>query len=253
MRNNRSILDMLYGRYTFVNPALAAHYGMPPVNGDMDTWVLVDDAARYQRGGILPMAVFQTQNSPGLRTSPVKRGFWVVHRVLGETIPPPPPVVPELPADEAKADLPLPQMLAKHRSNPVCASCHVKFDVFGLAFEGYGPVGEARTKDLAGRPVDARAVFPGGAEGAGLEGVQSYIREHRQADFVDNFSRKLLAYALNRSLEITDEPLVEDMKTRLAARDYRFDALVESIVTSRQFLNQRNPDFQEIPQAQSRR
>jgi len=83
------------------------------------------------------MAVFLTQNSPGLRTSPVKRGYWVVRRVLGETIPPPPPVVPELPADEAKSDLPIRDMLARHRANPVCAGCHAKFDVFGLAFEGY--------------------------------------------------------------------------------------------------------------------
>ena len=80
-------------------------------------------------------------------------------------------MVPELPSDEAKSDLPLRDMLAKHRANPVCASCHARFDSFGLAFEGYGPVGESRTKDLAGRPVDANAVFPGGSEGAGFEGV----------------------------------------------------------------------------------
>ena len=98
-------------------------------------------------------------------------------------IPPPPPVVPELPHDEAKSDLPLRDMLAKHRANPVCAGCHARFESFGLAFEGYGPVGEARTKDLAGRPVDTNAVFPGGSQGAGFEGVQAYIREHRQAEF----------------------------------------------------------------------
>jgi hypothetical protein len=98
------------------------------------------------------MAVFLTQNSPGLRTSPVKRGYWVVRRVLGEVIPPPPPSVPELPQDEAKIDLPLREMLAKHREDPGCASCHARFDSFGLVFEGYGPVGEARAKDLAGRP-----------------------------------------------------------------------------------------------------
>jgi len=253
MRHNGSLLDLLYGGYTFVNPALAAHYGMPPVSGGMDTWVRVDDASKYGRGGILPMAVFLTENSPGLRTSPVKRGHWVVQRVLGEVIPPPPPVVPELPADESKADLPLPQMLARHRSNPVCAGCHMKFDVVGLAFEGYGPVGEARTKDLGGRPVDAHAVFPGGSEGTGLEGVQKYIREHRQTDFLDNFSRKLLAYALDRSLQLSDEPLVEEMKDRLAAQDYRFEPLVEAIVTSPQFLNQRNPDFDDRSVAQSRR
>ncbi len=139
--NNRSVLDLLYGNYTFVNPVLAQHYGMPEVKGDANTWVRVDDANRYGRGGILPMAVFLTQNSPGLRTSPVKRGNWVVQRVLGIKIPPPPPVVPELPSDEAKMDLPVRDMLAKHRENPVCSACHARFDSFGLAFEGYGPGG----------------------------------------------------------------------------------------------------------------
>ncbi len=109
------------------------------------------------------MSVFLTKNAPGLRTSPVKRGYWVVKRVLGEEIPPPPAVVPELPRDEAKLDLPLREMLAKHREDASCASCHARFDSFGLAFEGYGPVGERRTKDLAGRPVDTRATFPGGS------------------------------------------------------------------------------------------
>ena len=103
IRNDRSVLDLLYGNYTFVNPVLAKHYGMPevarqaPTSGSASTM-----RARYGRGGLLPMAVFLTQNAPGLRTSPVKRGYWVVRRVLGETIPPPPPNVPELPQDEAK-------------------------------------------------------------------------------------------------------------------------------------------------------
>ena len=95
-------------------------------------------------------------SSPGLRTSPVKRGYWVVRRVLGEVIPPPPPVVPELPQDEAKSDAPLRDVLAQHRSNPVCAGCHARFDTFGLAMEGYGPVGETRSKDLAGRLLTFR-------------------------------------------------------------------------------------------------
>src|SRR5207253_11514547 len=126
--------------------------------------VRVDDAERYGGGGVLPMAAFLTQNSPGLRTSPVNRGYWVAKQLLGEVIPPPPPTVPELPADESKMDLPLGQMLARHRENPACAGCHQRFDGFGLAFEGYGPVGEQRTKDLAGRQVDTRAEFPGGGQ-----------------------------------------------------------------------------------------
>ena len=115
IRNDRSVLDMLYGNYTFVNPLLASHYGMPEVAGGPDDWVRVDDARLYGRGGLLPMSVFLTQNAPGLRTSPVKRGYWVVRRVLGETIPSPPPNVPELPQDEAKLDLPLRDVLAQHR------------------------------------------------------------------------------------------------------------------------------------------
>ena len=246
-QNNRSVLDLLYGNYTFVNPTLAKFYGMPVVKGDKDkggedTWVRVDDAAQYHRGGLLPMAVFQTANSPGLRTSPVKRGYWVVKRVLGEVIPPPPPVVPELPHDEAKTDLPLRDVLAQHRANPVCAACHARFDVFGLALENFGPVGDYRTKDLAGRPVDSSATFPGGMEGSGYEGVLAYIKEHRQQDFLNNMSRKLLAYALSRSLLLSDEGLVERMNTRMAANGYKIDTMVETIVTSPQFLNKKGPE-----------
>src|SRR5205814_1230358 len=152
-----------------------------------------------------------TQNSPGVRTSPVTRGSWVVQKVLGIKIPPPPPVVPELPSDESKSDLPVRQMLARHRENPVCAACHSRFDSFGLAFEGYGPVGDARTKDMAGRPVDTAVVYPGGMAGTGLVGLQTFIREHRQNEFLNSLSRKLLAFALNRSLQLSDEALIDRM------------------------------------------
>jgi hypothetical protein len=193
----------------------------------------------------LPMAVFLTQNSPGLRTSPVKRGSWVVQRVLGIKIPPPPPVVPELETDEAKSDLSVREMLAKHRKNPVCAACHSRFDAFGLAFEGYGPVGNARTNDLAGRPVDTAVTYPGGSQGAGLEGLLTFIRANRQQEFVAGLSRKLLAYSLNRSLQLSDEALLAQMENRLAAKEYRFESLVETIVTSPQFLTRRFPDAPE--------
>jgi len=242
IRNDRSVLNLLYGGYTFVNPVLARHYGMPEVTGEPDHWVRVDDAREYQRGGLLPMAAFLTQNAPGLRTSPVKRGYWVARRVLGEVIPPPPPIVPELPNDEAKLDLPLRDVLAQHRSNPACAACHARFDAFGLTLENYGPVGETRTNDLAGHPVDTKASFPGGSEGNGLAGLQAYIQTKREQDFLDNFSRKLLVYALGRSLLLSDEPLIERMHTRLAANGYRFSVLIDAIVTSPQFLNRRSPE-----------
>jgi hypothetical protein len=242
-RENRSVLDLIYANHTFVNPVLAKHYGMPEITGGPETWVRVDDASRYGRGGLLPMATFLTKNAPGLRTSPVKRGYWVVKQVLGERIPPPPAVVPELPRDEAKTELPLRDMLARHRSDKACASCHARFDSMGLVFEGYGPIGERRTQDLGGRPVDDSATFPGGSTGAGVEGLRAYVRGHRQNDFIDNLSRKLLAFALGRSLMLSDELLVEAMRTKLAASGYKFETLIESIVTSPQFRNKRGGDL----------
>jgi Protein of unknown function (DUF1592)/Protein of unknown function (DUF1588)/Protein of unknown function (DUF1587)/Protein of unknown function (DUF1585)/Protein of unknown function (DUF1595) len=241
IQNNRSVLDLIYGNYTFVNPVLAKHYGIPGVQGDLNHWVRIDDAARYGRGGLLPMSVFMTQNSPGLRTSPVKRGNWVVQKVLGIRVPPPPPVVPELQSDESKSDLPVRDMLARHRSNPFCAACHQRFDSFGLAYEGYGPIGDVRTKDLAGRPVDTAVTYPGGINGVGFDGLRDFIRDHRQDQFINNLCRKLLSYSLNRTLQLSDEALVDTMQTNLAAHGYGFDSMVETIVMSPQFRNKRIP------------
>jgi len=241
-QNGRPVIDLLYGRDTFVNPVLAKHYGMPPVEGGNDGWVRVADADRHGRGGLMPMAAFLTKNAPGLRTSPVKRGYWVARYLLGEHIPPPPAVVPELPTDEAKMDLPLREMLAQHRDNPNCASCHARFDSLGLVFESYGPVGERRSHDLAGRPVDARATFPEGSEGEGLQGVREYIRRQREADFVANLGGKLLAFALGRSLMLSDDALIREMHRRMAENGHRFETAIESIVTSKQFLNKRGGD-----------
>ena len=240
--NDRSLLDLLYGRHTFVNPALAAHYGIPGVTGAPDRWVRIDDARPYGRGGLLPMAVFLTQNSPGLRTSPVKRGNWVVQRVLGEVIPPPPPAVPELPNDESTSELPVRDMLAKHRENALCAACHARIDSFGLAFEGYGPVGERRATDLAGRAVETQVTYAGGITGAGVEGLLRFIQEKREKEFVLNISRKLLAFALNRSLQLSDEALVERMEAQAKSSGYRLSALVEAIVSSPQFRHRRLPE-----------
>lgn len=240
VQQDRSVRDFLYGRHTFVNRPLAEHYDFPDLLLDGDEWIRFDVAADYGRGGLLPMAVFLTQNAPGLRTSPVKRGYWVVRRILGERIPPPPPNVPELPSDETKlGDLTLRQTLAQHREHASCAACHERFDSLGLVFEGYGPIGERRETDLAGRKVDNQATFPGGVEGAGLEGLRAYLRDRREAEFLDNLCRKLLSYALGRTLLPSDDDLVGQMRQKLSASEYRFGSLVETIVGSRQFLTKR--------------
>jgi len=258
-KRNRSVLDLLYGHDAFVNPVLAKHYGIslpsksgepsrtPDASGPLrlagptqDAWVHIEDAHRYGRGGLLPMAVFLTKNAPGLRTSPVKRGYWVVRRVLGEQIPPPPPSVPELPPDEAKlGELTLPQTLARHRADKTCAGCHKRFDSVGLVFENFGPTGELRTKDLGGRPVETAARFPDGKDRTGLMGLREYLKDKRQDDYVDNLCKKLFSYALGRSLQLSDKKALDAMRNRLLVDEYKFCSLVEEIVTSPQFLSKR--------------
>jgi len=240
IQRDGSILDFLYARHTFVNPVLAIHYDMPDLAGGPDEWVRIDDATPYGRGGLLPMSVFLTQNAPGLRTSPVKRGYWVVRRLLGERIPPPPPNVPELPSDEAKlGDLTLRETLARHRDNVSCAGCHQRFDSLGLVFEGYGPIGERRERDLGGRLVDTKAAFPGGSEWAGLDGLKNYLQLHRQEEFLDNLCRKLLSYALGRTLLPSDDTLLRNLHEKLTSSGYRLGNVVEDIVISSQFLTKR--------------
>lgn len=238
-QRNRSVLDLLYGKDTFVNRRLARHYGMPEPSARAD-WVHIADACRYQRGGLLPMAVFLTKNAPGLRTSPVKRGYWVVRRILGETIPPPPPTVPQLPKDEAMlGDLTLPQILARHREDKNCAVCHRRFDSIGLVFENFGPIGELRVKDLSGHAVHTVADFPDGKPREGVAGLRAYLREKRQKDFLENLCGKLLSYALGRSLILSDQPTLDAMRSKMEAEHHAFGSLVEAIVVSPQFRNKR--------------
>jgi hypothetical protein len=237
MQRDGSVLDFLYGNYTFVNPVLAKHYGMPePPAG---TWARVDDAQKYARGGLLPMSVFLTKNAPGLRTSPVKRGYWIVHRLLGEYIPAPPPNVPVLPTDETKlGDLTLRETLAQHRANPACSSCHAKFDSFGLAFEGYGPVGETRDRDLAGRPVETGATFPDGSAGRARRPARVHARARAEP-----IRRQPVPRAARLRPGPQSAALGRAARRRHAqasiAGGFKFGLLVQDIVTSRQFLMKR--------------
>ena len=246
LQSNSSVLDWLYGKHTFVNGPLAKHYGMDDLKvsddilNDPNQWVRVDDAQRWNRGGILTMAAFLTKNASGLRTSPVRRGYWMVKRVLGEYIPPPPAVVPELPKDEkALGDKTLRQALSQHRDNPACSGCHARFDSYGLVFEGFGPIGELRKFDQGGKPVDTAAPFPGGIEKSGVTGLQEYIKSKRQQDFLDTFGRKLTTYALGRTLQPSDDILLANIQTRLRTTDYKIGSMIEAIVTSRQFRYRR--------------
>jgi len=242
LQHDRPLEECLTSRRTIVNGLLAKHYGLPHA-GPAEAWLEVPDASAWNRGGLLTMGVFLTHNSPGLRTSPVKRGYWVVRRLLGEEIPPPPPVVPELPRDEqATGDLTIPQLLARHREHRACAGCHQRFDAMGVVFEGYGPVGEHRQNDLAGRPVQTKVEFPDGRERDGVEGLRDYLVQQRRHDFVDSFNRRLLAYALGRSLLLSDEPLLEQLAQPVDGGALTFRSQIERIALSPQFLRKRGRD-----------
>lgn len=244
-----SVTELIDADHTFANASLAAHYGFDltrfsaqqsvPAEPDNE-WLRFDQVAVQGRGGLLPMAVFLTKNSPGLRTSPVKRGYWIVRRLLGNHIPAPPPNVPELPKAEADfGELTLSQLLAKHRDHTACAGCHQKFDSFGLVFEGYGPVGEKRKLDLGGHPVQTRATFPDGSAGDGLESLRNYLISSRRDEIVDTLVRQTFAYGLGRKLQLSDTAVIESTKQKLLEQNYHLSTLLEAVVTSPQFVNKR--------------
>lgn len=240
VQQDRSCLDFLFANRTFVNGTLAKHYGIDANAQDARLWQQVDHADEFGRGGLLTMSVFMTKNAPGLRTSPVKRGYWLVRTLLGERIPPPPPGVPDLPTDESQlGDLTLTETLAAHRAHESCSGCHDRIDPFGVVFEQYGPVGELRQVDLGGRPVEPLAVFPDGSERQGIAELREYLQETRVHDFTENLNRKLLAFALGRTLLPSDDALLQIMQRNALANNYKFSTLVETIVTSKQFLTKR--------------
>jgi hypothetical protein len=152
--------------------------------------------------------------------------------------------VPELPSDESQlGELSLPEVLARHREHKSCAACHDRFDSIGVAFEAYGPIGERRTVDLGGHPVDTRAVFPDGTARDAIGGLRDYVREQREDEFVDNLCRKLLSYALGRALILSDEGLIREIREQVIRSEHGFQSLVESIVASPQFLTLRGADY----------
>jgi hypothetical protein len=188
------------------------------------------------------MAVILTKNSQPQRTSPVKRGFWVVHKLLGEHIPPPPPDVAVLPAKETETNgKTIRQLMKLHVEDAKCASCHQRFDSIGLAMEGFDPIGRMRLKDLAGRPVDNVVALPNGKETRGIPEFGAYLAANRKAEFAHTLCHKFLGYALGRSLQLSDQPLLERMEAELN-RTGKMSALFELAALSPQFRNHRAKD-----------
>ena len=229
-----SVLEILDADHTFLNEALAAHYGIPFPKGE--GWRRVDGVKRYGRGGILGLATTLATQSGASRTSPTLRGNWISEVLLGERLPRPPKGVPQLPDDEAAtAGLTVRQLVEKHASDAKCAVCHDRIDPLGFSLEGYDAIGRLRTRDLGDRPIDTRSKARDGAEFDGLDGLRSYLLTARRDAFLDQFCRKLLGFALGRSTQLSDAPVLAEMRAALAANGHRIGPVIGVIVRSRPF------------------
>ena len=254
-REDRSVLDLLDADYTFLNQELANHYGITDTQGN---WmgqqktipggeaikgkafrrVAVQGASR---GGILTHASVLTVTSNPTRTSPVKRGRWVLEQLLGSPPPPPPPDVPELEEDhEAITGTTLRERLEQHREDPACANCHAKMDPIGFALENYNAIGAFRKKE-GELEIDTTAVLPDGTAFDGIADLKQILKDRKQ-QFVRCLTEKMLTYALGRGLEYYDRPTIDRIVAQLEVEGYRSSALITEIAKSDPFRLRRGTE-----------
>lgn len=231
MREDRSVLDFIDADFSFINQRLAKHYGIEGIAGEEFQRVTLDPV---QRGGVLAHASVLTVTSNPTRTSPVKRGKWILENILGAPPPPAPPDVPELEEEaEGKLTGSLRERMEQHRSNPDCASCHKRMDPLGFGLENYDGVGAWRTKD-GQYDVDASGELPSGESFAGPKELRA-ILSARQDEFVRCLAEKMLTYGLGRGVEYSDRCTVGDIVEAVEHDDYKFSSLIIAIVRSDAF------------------
>ena len=247
-REDRSILDLIDADYTFLNQTLGNHYGIidtqgnwngkeepvpggEPLKGRSFRRVALQGTSR---GGILTHASVLTVTSNPTRTSPVKRGRWVLEQVLGTPPPPPPPDVPELEeADEVVRGNTLRERLEQHREDPTCANCHAKMDPIGFALENYNAIGAFRWTD-GELPIDTTAELPDGTTLHGITDLKQILKDKKQ-QFARCLTEKMLTYALGRGLEYYDRPIVEHIVAQLESGGYRSSVLITEVAKSDPF------------------
>jgi hypothetical protein len=238
-QSDRPLLNLLECDYTFLNEALAEHYGIPGVKGP--AWRRVDGARQYQRGGILTLATTLAKQSGASRTSPILRGNWLSEVILGEKLPRPPKNVPQLP-ESAPKGLTERQLIERHSSDTACAKCHARIDPLGFALENFDAIGRFREKDAGGLSVDSKTKLQDGTKLNGIGDLRAYLVKDRREAFIRQFNRKLLGFALGRGIQLSDEPLLDEMKAALEKNDYRVSVAIEAVVLSRQFRELRGKD-----------
>jgi len=253
---DRGIFDLLDGKFTFLNERLAKHYGIRDRHGNSLTDKTIKPSAddirghefvrvkldKTNRGGILTQASVLTITSQPTRTSPVKRGHWVLEQILGTPPPPPPPNVPELDSKKEATAATMRQQLEQHRANPKCAGCHARMDPIGFAFENFDAIGKFRLSD-GELPIDTAGELPGGEKFNGPDELKAILKGKKEL-FSRNLTEKMLTYALGRGLDYYDRPAVDAILAALEQNDYRFHSLISAIVQSDPFRLRRGKDQQ---------
>jgi len=227
---DRSILDLVGGKYTFLNERLARHYGIKGVTGPEFRKVSLSGT---RRTGVLTQASVLTVSSYGNRTSPVLRGKYILENLLNTPPPPPPANVPPLDEAGVGSKVSLRQQLEQHRVNPVCASCHARMDPLGFSLENFDAVGAWRARD-GELPIDPSGTLPDGRSFKNAEELIGVLKTERSA-VTEALTEKVLTYALGRGVGRHDRATVKKIATDVAAHQYRFSSLVLEIVRSLPF------------------
>jgi hypothetical protein len=241
LREDRSVIDLLNGDYTFVNERLARHYGIPNIYGSQFRRVKLDGDLDIRRG-LLGKGSVELVTSISDRTSPVQRGKWILMNLLGTIPPDPPPNVPTLKpsSDRAGAEQTMRQRMEEHRANPACASCHKMMDPIGFAMENFDGIGKWRLTE-SGQKVDASGVLVDGTKIASLTDLrQALVRYSPQ--FLRTLTEKLMTYGLGRGVESADMPVVRAIVHDAERNQYRFSSLILGIVKSEPFQMNRKPE-----------
>ncbi len=235
LREDRSVMELLTADYTFVNERLARHYGIPNIYGNHFRRIPLAGAFDVRRG-LLGKGSLLTVTSYAHRTSPVLRGKWLLENVLGTPPPPPPPDVPALEENDRPGVAPrsVRERLERHRSNPVCASCHRVMDPLGFALENFDGIGRWREASETGTPIDASGLMSDGTTVDGPATLRQALTSRGEI-FMTTVAEKLLTYALGRGVEPTDAPAVRQIVDDAAGAEYRWSGLVVGIVRSTPF------------------
>jgi hypothetical protein len=241
MREDRPALELVDADYTFLNERLATHYGILDVKGEEMRRVELPEGS--PRGGVLTQGAVLAVTSNPTRTSPVKRGLFILDNLLGTPAPPPPEVVPQLEESEKAIEGHEPtlrEVLELHRSKPLCAACHARMDPLGLALEEFNAMGMHRTMER-GLPIEGGGQLITGERFQNIRELKKVLTDSRRGDFYRCLTEKLMTYALGRGLEASDVETVDQIVDRLEKNDGRFSGLLMGIVESAPFQKLRPP------------